>query len=318
VPETTATESQAAPRPGAGRCPVCETALEGTPKLRSPDRHHGVPGEFGVMVCACGAGVTLPRVEPRELGAYYPAGYGAYEATEGGPLGLISRAIRSWQGFRALRTFPLSALRDRPPGRALDVGCGRGDLGATLIRRGWRVTGVEPSRDACAVASRRGIDARCGGVADVRLEPGAYDAAVFRHSLEHLPDPLGDLRRIADALRPGGLLLVSVPNFGGWQARRFGSRWYHLDLPRHRVHLRREALGRALEVTGFEPLDLRTSTSTVGLPASVQYALFGRCLFPSGLPLRVATGLCVLAYPAAWALDRLGGGDVLHAAARRR
>ena len=39
------------------------------------------------------------------------------------------------------------------------------------------------------------------------------------------------------ALRPGGLVLITVPNFAWWQRRRFGNRWYHLDLPRHRVHL---------------------------------------------------------------------------------
>jgi hypothetical protein len=63
---------------------------------------------------------------------------------------------------------------------------------------------------------------------------------------------------------------------------------------------------------------MRTSTSTVGLPATIQYRLAGRCLFPDGLPLRVATGLCVVSRPAGLALDRIGGGgDQLHAVARR-
>jgi SAM-dependent methyltransferase len=270
-----------------------------------------------VATCTrCGAGITLPVVEPAALSAYYPTGYGAYEATRGRILGLVSTAIRRWQGFRALRSLPLSALRELSPGRALDVGCGRGDLGATLIRDGWRVTGVEPSPDACNEAARRGIDARCGDLSDAGREAGVYDAAIFRHSLEHLLDPVGDLRRAATALRPGGLLLVTVPNFGGWQAGRFRSRWYHLDVPRHRVHFTRQALTRALEDAGLTVARTGTSTSTVGLPASVQYAVFGRCLFPTGLPLRLATGLCVLAYPVAWLLDRLGGGDQLHAVAK--
>jgi hypothetical protein len=108
-----------------------------------------------------------------------------------------------------------------------------------------------------------------------------------------------------------------VPNFGGWQAGRFESRWYHLDLPRHRVHFRPETLARAIDGAGLELVELGTSTSAVGLPASVQYAAVGRCLFPTGMALRVATGLCVLAYPLAWPLDRMGGGDLLHAVARR-
>src|SRR4051794_5531867 len=277
----------------------------------------GVPGRFEVVVCPrCGAGVTFPDAGPEQLAAYYPSGYQAYEATSGGVLGLISRSIRAGQSFRALRSQPLSELRPLSPGRALDVGCGRGDLGASLIERGWRVTGVEPSAEACEVASGRGIDTRHGDLSEAGLEPGSYDAATLRHSLEHVTDPVADLRRVAEALRPGGLVLITVPNFGGWQARRFGSSWYHLDVPRHRVHFRPGSLSRALESAGLEPISLGTSTSTVGLPASVQYRLTGRCLFPTGMKLRVATALCVLAYPLAWGLDRAGGGDLLHAVAR--
>jgi hypothetical protein len=69
----------------------------------------------------------------------------------------------------------------------------------------------------------------------------------------------------------------------------------------------------------MEPAYVTTSTTAIGLPASVQYGLFGRCLFPSGLSLRIAGGLCVAALPFALIADRLAGeGDVLHAAARKR
>jgi SAM-dependent methyltransferase len=293
-------------------------ALAGGRELRSPDRNMTVPGEFEVVVCpSCGAGITFPEADADDLASYYPGGYQAYEATQGGFLGLVSRAIRGWQAFRALRTPPLAVLRERPPGRAVDVGCGRGDLGAALIERGWRVTGVEPSREACEVASGRGIDARCGGVAEAGLEAGFYDIAMFTHSLEHVGDPVADLGRVVEALRPGGLVLVTVPNFGGWQAKRFGSRWYHLDLPRHRFHFTPAALRAALEGAGLQKVSLTTGTSTVGLPASLQYVIAGRCLFPTGISLRLATAACVLAYPVAWPLDRLGGGDLLHATARR-
>jgi hypothetical protein len=56
----------------------------------------------------------------------------------------------------------------------------------------------------------------------------------------------------------------------------------------------------------------------VGLPASLQYVVAGRCLFPAGLGLRIAAGLCVLTLPLTVLLDRLlGEGDTLHAVARR-
>jgi SAM-dependent methyltransferase len=203
------------------------------------------------------------------------------------------------------------------PGRAVDVGCGRGDLAAMLVARGWHVTGVEPSAAACATARARGVDARPGVLAAVALEPGFYDAAVFHQSLEHTDDPVADLQRVHGALRDGGVVAISVPNFGGWQARRFRGRWYHLDLPRHRVHFTATALTRALRAGGFEEIRTSTSTSAAGLWASFQYRVFGRCLFPGGLGLRLAIGACMLGWPLAAAADRVGGGDVLHAVARK-
>ena len=300
------------------RCPACGGSLS-PPLLSSPDRLHGVRGTFSVARCeACGLGVTLPIVRPEELAAFYPKTYGAYELPAG-VLGLVSAAIQRLQAWQALRTAPLAGLAELPAGRLLDVGCGRGDLGSWLIRRGWSVTGVEPSPEACAVAGQRGLDARTGTLAEVPLEPETYDAVVFRQSLEHVTDPLDDLHRVTEALRDGGIVIISVPNFGSWQSRRFGGAWFHLDLPRHRLHFDADALRATLERGGFADIQTSTSSSTAGLPASIQYAIFGRCLFPGGLALRAAVAACALAGPVAWLADRLGGGgDVLHAVARKR
>ncbi|MBW3652703.1 MAG: class I SAM-dependent methyltransferase [Actinobacteria bacterium] len=301
----------------AAACPVCGAELP-APALSSPDRLHGTPGRFAVAVCArCTAGVTLPLAGGDELAAFYPQTYAAYDPRIHPLVAAISRVIQAWQGRRARRTAPVGAVAALAPGRAVDVGCGRGDLAAMLAARGWRMTGIEPSAAAAAAARARGVDARQGVLATVPLEPAAYDAAVFQQSLEHTHDPVGDLRRVHDALVPGGVVAISVPNFGGWQARRFGGRWYHLDLPRHRVHFTAAALERALHDAGFEEVSTGTSTSLVGLPASIQYRIWGRCLFPDGLKLRIAAGLCALALPVARLADAAGGGDVLHATARR-
>jgi 2-polyprenyl-3-methyl-5-hydroxy-6-metoxy-1,4-benzoquinol methylase len=299
-------------------CAACGGTLSERPLVRAPDRLLGTPGIFEVRECTrCGGGFTLPEASPEEISSYYPDSYAPYDLPTRRIERTISAAIQRYQRWRSVRRPPLEVLRTLPPGRALDVGCGRGDLGAMLIARGWHVTGIDPSESACATARSRGVDARTGTLADVALEPGSYDAAVFLHSLEHLTDPVQDLRLTANALRPGGYVLITVPNFGCWQRRRFGTRWFALDLPRHRVHFNSSALAHALERAGFELVGTSTSTSPISLPASVQYALFGRCLFPSGLALRVALGLCVFAVPFARVADRIGGGgDFLHAVAR--
>lgn len=299
-------------------CPICTAELP-KPTIEAPDRLHGTGGTHHVARCqVCGAGVTLPRVTDEQLAAFYPDEYGPYSERMSAVERVASRIIRAFQGWSAMRAAPLSALRAHPAGRGLDVGCGRGDLAATLIGHGWTMSGVEPSPAACVAAAARGIDARCGTLMTVALEPERYDAAVFRHSLEHTNDPVDALRIVRAALRPGGLVLITVPNFGSWQARRCRSFWFHLDLPRHRCHFTAASLERALRTADLEVVSVSTSSSTVGLPGSLQYRVFGRCLFPGGLGLRVASGLCALALPSAWLLDSAGGGgDQLHVVARR-
>jgi SAM-dependent methyltransferase len=303
---------------GPPSCPACAGAL-GPTLLSSPDRLHGTSCTFSVARCgSCGLGVTLPPAGPEELAAFYPKTYGAY-ALPSGALALVSMAIQRLQRWQALRSEPLRLLAESPPGRLLEIGCGRGDLGSWLVGLGWSVTGVEPSPEACAVARSRGIDARAGTLAEVELEPRSYDAVVFRQSLEHVTEPVADLRRTLDALGEGAIAIVSVPNFGCWQSRHFAGAWYHLDLPRHRLHFDADSLRATLLRAGFSDVRTSTSSSTVGLPASIQYELFGRCLFQDGLALRAAVAGCALTAPIAWLTDRFaGGGDVLHAVAYKR
>jgi SAM-dependent methyltransferase len=303
--------------PDLPRCPACGELL-GTPLLQGRDRLYGLPGRFAIACCeACGLGVTLPVVDSAQLASLYPAVYGAHDELPQGSLKLVSAVIHCLLAWQALHTKPLDRLACVPAGRMLDVGCGRGDLGSWFVHRGWVVTGVEPSEQACAVARQRGVDARAGVLAEVELEPASYDVAVFRHSLEHVIDPVGDLRRVRQALRDDGMAIVSVPDFGCWQRRLFGDRWLHLDLPRHRIHFDAPSLHATLVRAGFSRVDVGTLSSVVALPASIQYAIVGRCMFPSGWKLRLAIAVCAISAPASWLVNRTaGGGDVLYAVAR--
>jgi SAM-dependent methyltransferase len=301
-------------------CPACGASLPPTaPSLRGTDKLHGTPGAFTVAVCgSCGSGVTLPRVAEDELGGFYPESYNAYALPDHAVLRGLATALFRWRYWRGLRRPPFAALSRRAPGRLLDVGGGRGDLGVVLRSRGWDVTSLEPSAAACAESSARGVETVQGTltrpVGELR---GPYDAVVFQHSLEHVVDPAADLRAARELLADGGLLLISVPNFGSWQRRRFGSDWFHLDLPRHRVHFTPDGLESALRRAGFEQVELATSTSADGLPMSVQYRRLGRRL-EGGRRRLAAAGASLAAAPLTAGLDAAAGaGDFLHAMAVR-
>ncbi|MEQ1661842.1 MAG: class I SAM-dependent methyltransferase [Thiobacillus sp.] len=99
--------------------------------------------------------------------------------------------------------------------RVLDVGCGGGGFGRTLkAARAVEVWGVEPVAEAAAMA-RADLDRVVEGYFDpaVDLPRGYFDAITFNDSLEHFPDVFPPLKLAAELLRPGGVIVVSLPNF---------------------------------------------------------------------------------------------------------
>lgn len=283
------------------RCLVCKQDLPDRAEIRSPDRQGVAPGEFEIRVCgSCGGGTTLPLVPEERLGAYYEAEYGPHARS--GAAGPLARATMSARlRTRLFRGLEAAVPNGAGPRRLLDVGAGSGDLGGVLAQRGWSVTGIEPSQAACEHARAQGVDARAGTLATVELEPGAFDAAVFHHSLEHVPDPVAALRRAAELLRPGGAVAIAVPNFDSPQRRRLAADWWALDLPRHRFHFTPESLRRALEGAELEPGWLRPTASVLGPAANAQQRRTG-AMEMTGPRFLAGYGLALAAYPALWAL----------------
>jgi SAM-dependent methyltransferase len=273
---------------------------------------HGVPGSYTICACQrCGSGTTLPLASADELGAFYQEDYAPHELPRG-PLAAVMRSVQRARDS----SFPLAELRSgREPGRLLDVGCGRGDLLASWIAAGWEALGIEPSPQAAAVARRRGAEVRVGTLDTVALESQSVDAAVFRHALEHVLDPQRDLRRARAALRPGGRIAVIVPNWGSWQRRLFGARWFPLELPRHRTHFTARGLRAALEGAGFTNVTVRPGRPLITTTWSLQLLLFGRCLIGAGWAGYLASlPIAALTLPIDLALR---DGDFLHATAER-
>jgi 2-polyprenyl-3-methyl-5-hydroxy-6-metoxy-1,4-benzoquinol methylase len=301
------------------QCAACGGPLDERSVLTGFDRLYGTRGEYSVAVCpACGSGRTLPLVSSDQLGAFYPSQYNAYGLPENPVLRTLATALFERRYRHALRSPPLGVLLDRAPGRLLDVGSGRGDLGVVLGRSGWRVTGLEPSPDAVAEARKRGVESQRGTLTEGPRPEGRYDAVVFNHSLEHVVEPFDDLSTARELLHPGGLVLISLPNFGSWQASRFGSRWFHLDLPRHRTHFTEHGLETLLRRAGLTHILTSTSTSADGFPMSVQYRFFGRRHFATGAGRYLSIGAMLALVPVTVAANAVAGaGDLLHAVAEK-
>ena len=200
-----------------------------------------------VVVCdRCGLGRFEPEPDADAVRAFYPDEYYGEPGTKFQPL--IERLVRV-VGARHI-AFLSGGLPQA--GRILDVGCGRGVILGELATRGFEVHGVEISAEAA-----RGADPR----AEIRIAPrlteagypdAHFDQVIIWHVLEHLPDPRSTLAEVHRVLKPGGRLIVAVPNFESFQARWTRAAWFHLDLPRHLYHFPLSALRLLMERTGFE------------------------------------------------------------------
>jgi SAM-dependent methyltransferase len=285
----------------------------------SNDKAMGVPGLHSVYSCVdCGSGTTTPFVSDENLGELYADDYASFQdPTVPTGMGWALTAARRTADELVHRKTP-SAHVAGAPGRLLEIGCGGGRVGESYIARGWQVVGIEPSPQAAEMASRRGLTVFVGTLGGFEGEPEGFDAALFRHSLEHVVEPRADLAKTFGLLAPGGVLMIEIPNFGSWQRKRFKDAWFALGVPTHRSHFTDAGLRAAAESAGFDVVKTNTGSSTVTLAASVQYKLFDRWV-PRGKLANILTSLILLAaFPITWSVNKvMGGGDVLRLVAVR-
>jgi SAM-dependent methyltransferase len=195
--------------------------------------------EFQLLQCrSCGFALTDPV--PLSMDSYYPPRYRRFNALAAFVLRrLYLRRVDDW-----LARLPTAGL-------ALELGSGTGWMLRALRQRGWLAVGSERTVAAAAAArDAAGVPMFVGDLDAIRDAP-LLDLVIMFHVLEHLADPLSQLRAIARRVKPGGTLILGIPNIASWQARVVGSRWMHLDVPRHLCHFSPDAIERALRASGF-------------------------------------------------------------------
>ncbi len=112
------------------------------------------------------------------------------------------------------------AMLDRHGGRVLDIGCGPGLMTEALVERGWEVWGVDFLEPAVAWARSRAEEAPWGrrahyfaGDAEaLSFRDARFDAVIAMGVLEYLANADRFLSEVHRVLRPGGLIVVTVPS----------------------------------------------------------------------------------------------------------
>ncbi len=214
---------------------------------------------WGIERCRrCSLVYANPRAPESAILERYNAEYfwNEYLPAAGAPGGEIDDALLDGRHGAIIQMI----RREAPDGRRmLEVGSGAGLFLHAASRAGWDAAGLELSPDGASFArDRLGLDVRTERAEAMSFTAGSFDVAVMFDVIEHLFDPRAVLEATRRALRPGGLFVVTTPNFDALSRYALGLAWAVLNPFEHMYYFTEKTLTAMLTSCGYhEPRRVR-------------------------------------------------------------
>ncbi len=221
------------------RCDFADAPVITLPGLHPDGR------DVSVYRCTrCGMGVTRPAL-PDVAPLYAGRESQDFQADDGA----LAKAIKAWVFGRMARAI---LRRIGPvPRRVVDFACGNAAITRAFAR-------ALPDADVVGLDF---FDEAPPEIAPARYASfAAHDGArpadllLCFHALEHDDDPRAFVARLAALVRPGGTMVVEVPNMYCVWTPWFGAACHNWYLPYHRLHFTRSALSALMDGAGMEVL----------------------------------------------------------------
>jgi len=249
--------------------------------LGSFEDKSGKVGDVEVLRCRhCGIGITMPPISDVAF---------LYEGRESQDFQPQTSGVAHFIKTIAFRRQARSLLRDAAvrPNRVLDFGCGSGLFTRCLgdVLEGGSVTGSDfhpvPPAD---LADRSYVP-----MSRLQEVEGSFDLVLAMHVLEHDDDVPGLLHKIARMARPGGTVVIEVPNIDCFWTKLLGKAWDAWYLPFHRTHFSRASLEAAITRSGLQlvrtidacvPTMGRSLSNAFGASNGLPFLLAGIALHP--------------------------------------
>lgn len=218
-------------------------------------------GEFSIVKCRnCGLLYTNPRFVKDELYKIYEDEYFInakfYDKSDAFLYGYEDYLKDKDDIQASYRRIFMTIDRFAKPGRLLEIGCAMGFFLEMAKKRGWDAHGFDISDYACEYATKTlGLNVKKGEFKIGEFPAAHFDTVALLDVLEHLQDPLEELKKYKGVMKPGGLLVLSTLNASSPVARILGKRWE--DLRRTKTHLyifSKETVASLLKKAGFKVL----------------------------------------------------------------
>lgn len=221
--------------------------------------HKGYP----VCQCqACGLVFLNPQPSDEALSSIYSAEY-FLESTDAESQEHFSQIKR-----RTARLYldAIAQYGGARKGALLEVGCGKGDLLAEGLARGYEVHGLDLSPHAAQAANHRlGRDVvTCATIEQASLPANYFDVCICADVIEHTRDPIEFLAQVRQVMKPDGVLLLVTPTLDSWSARVMKHRWFEFKTE-HLYYFNTVTLQNALARTGFQSVEITPARKVLSL-----------------------------------------------------
>ena len=221
------------------RCPLCNSNRYKS-LYNSKDRLRLTDYVFCFVKCiSCGLVYQNPRVQPDDIGHFYPGWY---------------YAKREHSARKLKVKCELIARAKTGVGSLLEVGSANGDFLNHIGGLGWYVEGVETSEDGIKYSrDKYNIqNLHCGELVE-RVDNGVrFDIIVLWGVLPHIPNPVATIMHASELLKDSGVLIICCANIDSIPANIMKDNWGHLDLPRHYCMYSPTSLQKLLETANLQ------------------------------------------------------------------
>ncbi len=185
---------------------------------------------------------TFPQPASDRLSEYYESEqYISHTDSGKGLLAALYQLVKKYSLRKKVR---LISRINSGPGSLADIGAGTGAFLEAAKKKGWEITGVEPNAQAREASGKRAVILE---ESVSNLEGKQFDVVTLWHVLEHMPELENTINKISNLVKPGGYLIIAVPNYNSYDARYYKNYWAAYDAPRHLWHFSRRAIKKLFE-----------------------------------------------------------------------
>lgn len=234
--------------------------------------------------CVCGSIWMAGRIKPNYNNKYYQRG-------------------QEWWGEKLVDWFSywdrFKSLNLQKNEKILEIGFGQGKMLDALSKKGYQIWGVEKSKFCVELVKQKPWGKRVfGGLAEIDSQ---FDVVLMYQVLEHISYPKKYLTKLLKIIKPGGRLVVRIPNYSSWEARWGGSNWYHLDYPNHKILYSELGIRILFEKCGMEQVSI---SKNMGEYRQVMgYSLLSR--LGISLPRKLMIIYQIITIPVLWIFSAL-------------